>query len=215
MGTLAEVLQQGGDATASAEKSEGAIPSEPETQDFLQGFIRSFEEAVGSDETFSKTITSLMTSFLPNDLICQPLQQLATCLEQWIKQQKHLSTEEEARYKGQIELYSKLVKIYQSNPDPLPEAMREEVQKCLAELHNLGQPPDQVLKEIAPKETEVEGDSFEDFMKSMGFADGLSKADQDVLHKLADDPQELTQVLKEMARKVESDGPNAEACAQQ
>jgi len=182
-------------------------------EEFLQGFMKSFDTAVSSDSNFDKEITSLMTSMLSNDLICEPLQQIADQLEPWLKSQKNLPAADKSRYDEQLKLYRQIIKVYKDSPDPLPEPAREEVQKRLAELHELGQPPDEVMRQIAPKEAEEGGENFEDFMKSMGLDQGLGAAEQDLLKKLTEDPEELTKAMKEMADGMGGNGD--EGCKQQ
>lgn len=210
---MAEALQ-GGDAAPAAASTAPAASSgsggEAGVEDFLQNFLKSFDNAVGSDGDFEQSLTSLMTSMLSNDLICEPLQQIADSLEPWLKNQKGLSAAEQTRYKAQLKLYKQILAVYKSSPDPLPEPARAEVQQLLSELHKLGQPPDEVMRQIAPKEAEDGGESFEDFMKSMGLDSNLGSAEQDLLKKLSDDPEELTKVMKDMA-----EGLPEEACKQQ
>lgn len=204
---MAGALQLGDGEAGAAAGGAG----EPEVGDFLQNFLKSFESAVGSDDGFAKSLSGLMTSMLSSDLVCEPLQQIADHLEPWLKQQKNLPAAERARFESQLALYQQIVGIYKSGPDPLPEEGREEVQRLLSELHSLGQPPDEVMKQIQPKDAEEGGENFEDFMKQMGLADGLGPAEQDLLKKLTEDPEELTKAMKEMAGQL----GNEEDCKQQ
>merc|ERR1712194_975822 len=104
------------------------------------------------------------------------------------------------RYEDQLQMYKQILAVYKGNPDPLPDSAREEVQRLLSELHALGQPPDEVMKQITPKDAEGGDESFEDFMKTMGLDSNLGAAEQDLLKKLAEDPEELTKVMKDMAQ---------------
>lgn len=88
------------------------------------------------------------------------------------------------------------------------------MQRLLSELHLLGQPPDEVMRQIAPKEAEDGDESFEDFMKTMGLDSNLGAAEQDLLKKLSEDPEELTKAMKDMAQGLE-EGFNEDACKQQ
>jgi hypothetical protein len=208
---MAEALRgTGGGAGEIAAAPVATASDDNGVEDFLKSFMKSFDTAVGSDANFDKEITSMMTSMLSNDLICEPLQQIADNLEPWLKSQKSLSAADKNRYEEQLRLYKKIISVYKDSPDPLPESAREEVQRLLADLHGLGQPPEEVMKQITPKETEEGGESFEDFMKSMGLDQGLGTAEQDLLKKLTEDPEELTKAMKEMA-----DGMGSDECKQQ
>lgn len=197
-------------AAASAAASGGSGDGEAGVEDFLQNFLSSFDNAVGSDGDFEKSLNGLMTSMLSNNLICEPLQQIADQLEPWLKNQKGLTAAEQTRYEAQLRMYKQILTVYRGSPDPLPEPARVEVQRMLSELHKLGQPPDEVMRQIQPKEAEEGGESFEDFMKSMGLDNNLGGAEQDLLKKLSEDPEELTKVMKDMA-----EGLPDEACKQQ
>lgn len=195
------------DAPALAKRAEGV-------EDFLQEFLKSFESAVGSDDGFANSMNSLMTSMLNNNLITEPLRQIADALEPWLKSQKGLASSDRSRYEAQLRLYRTIIEVYQKSPDPLPEDRREEVQRLLTELHSHGQPPEEVMKQVQPKEAEDAEGTFEDFVKSMGLSEGLGAAEQELLKKLTEDPEELTKVMKEMTGKLDMDGQD-EACKQQ
>jgi len=204
-----------GDADAAAASIASAVQgSSPSSapvggdgaEEFLQNFLKSFDGAVGTDGDFEKSLTTLMTSMLSNELICEPLQQIADKLEPWIKGQKGLAQSDKARYEGQLKLYRQILNVYNASPDPLPDVAREEVQRHLTELHALGQPPDEVMKQVAPKDVEEGGESFEDFVKSMGLDSSLGSAEQDLLKKLTDNPDELTKAMKDMAQGLPDEG---------
>lgn len=186
---------------ASEAKSESSKP-----EDFLQNFLSSFDAATGADPNFEKQLTGLMTSMISSDLIVEPMQQIVDSLEPWLKSKKGLAKADRTRYEAQLRLYKQIVGLYKQNPDPLPDSAREQVQKLLNELHTLGQPPDEVMSQITPKDAEEGGESLEDFMKQMGLDQNLGTAEQELLEKLQD-PEELTKVMKDMA--------GEEACKQQ
>merc|ERR1711957_584531 len=161
---------------------------------------------VGTDGDFETSLTTMMTSMLSIELLCEPLQQIADKLEPWLKSQRGLAQSEKTRYEGQLKLYKQVLQVYRSNADPLPEPAREEVQRYLTELHSLGQPPDAVMRQMAPKDAEAGTESFEDFVKSMGLDSSLGSAEQDLLKKLTDDPEELTKAMRDMAQSLPEEG---------
>merc|ERR1711879_897412 len=115
------------------------------------------------------------------------------------------------RYEDQLHTYKSILGVYRSRPEPLPEDAREEVQRLVAQLQLLVNPPDEVMQEVNSKDAHTgNGESFEDFMKTMGLGDGLGSNEQDLLKKLSEDPEELTKVMKDMA-----EGFPEEACKQQ
>jgi len=191
--------------------AEGGAAADAGPEDFLQKFVKSFDDAVGSDNNFGKQLTTLMTSMLSSDLICQPLQQIVDNMEPWLKSQKGLSATERSNYEAQVRTLKQILVIYKESPDPLPADKRDEVQRLLTELQDYGQPPDEVMKQIAPADADEGGENFEDFMKTMGLDQNLGASEKDLLKKLAEDPDELTKVMKDMADGLGND----EACKQQ
>lgn len=220
--SMAEALQitdekesAGGKALTNAPAT--ASSSEAGVEDFLQNFMKSFENAVGQDDSFADNMSKLMTSMLSKDVIVEPLQQIHDALEPWLRDsaQSGLSASERTRYEAMLKVYKEIIKVYKSVPEPVPDSAQAEVQRLLSELHALGEPPEAVMKQIAPKEADAGDESFEDFVKSMGLGDNLGAAEQDLLKKLTEDPEELTKVMKDMAGKL-GDGEGAdEACKQQ
>merc|ERR1711957_639496 len=208
---MSDALQGAGDEGPGDKKADA---EGGEMGDFLQNFLKSFETAAGSDDKFADSLSSVMTSMLSNDLICEPLKQIAEHLAPWLQEHMEIPAEDRKRYEQQLDTYRKIIDIYAKNSDPLPEGPREEVQRLLTELHALGQPPDEVMSKITPKEGAGGGEeeNFEDFMKTMGLADGLSGEEQDLLKKLSEDPERLTKALQEMAGSM---GQGGEDCKQQ
>jgi hypothetical protein len=199
----------------------GSLPSEPsvddsKVEDFVSNFMKSFDKAMegGGGDAFSKQMNQLMTSMLSPQYLTEPLQQIVSAFEPWMRAQKGLSASDRSKYEAQIKLYKEIIAIYKRSPDPLPDDVQKEVQEKLTELNSYGPPPDEVMRQIAPKEAEEGDDSFEDFMKSLGLDENLGSAEQDLLKKLTEDPEELTKVMQDMAGKL-GDGAPDEACKQQ
>lgn len=191
-----------------------ASKDDANVEDFLQNFLKSFETAVGNDQGFADQLSNIMTSMLSKDVIVEPLQQMAGALEPWLKEQKGLASADRTRYEAQLKLYKDIIHIYDSCDSDVPDSAKNEVNRLLAELHTMGEPPAEVMKQIAPKEADSNDESFEDFVKQMGLGEGLGSAEQDLLKKLTEDPEELTNVMKEMASKLDGEGTD-EACKQQ
>ncbi|CAE7037401.1 PEX19-1 [Symbiodinium microadriaticum] len=215
---MADALQQSSTPAPSEAAAAPAAPaavasSSPSTdasEDVLQKFMKSFGQAAGSDKDFEKSMSTLMSSMLSSDLLTEPLQQIADKLEPYLKEKKGLSKADRSRYEAQLKLYRQIVSVYKQNPDPLPDSAREQVQQMLNELQNLGQPPEEVMSQIVPQEATEGAESFEDFMKTMGLDSQLAGPEQELIRKIADDPEELTKAMKEMAA-----GMPEEACKQQ
>jgi len=184
-----------------------------DVSDFLGNFMKSFQQAVGGDPEFAQRMNSVMATMCPKSLIYEPVKQMADAYEPWLKEQTGLSSADRSRYESQMKLYKEIVNTFNScDSDQLPEDMQEKVQSLFQEIHALGDPPAEMMKKMEPKEAGEGEDSFEDFVKSMGLNENLGAAEQDLLKKLTEDPEELTKVMKEMSDQV---GDDPEACKQQ
>lgn len=196
-------------AAAPSAAVASSSPAEP-TEDLLQNWMKSFDEAAGSDPDLEKHLTNMMSSMLSPDLLTDSYQRIAGELEPYLKTKKGLSKADRSRYEAQLRLYHALIGVIKSNPDPLPDAARDQVHRMLAELQTLGNPPDEVMAKIVPPEAATGGESFEGLMREMGLDSNLAGPEQDLMKKLAEDPEALTEAMKQMAG-----GLPEEACKQQ
>ena len=200
---------EGAPAAAAPSAVASSSPAEP-TEDLLQNWMKSFDEAAGSDPDLEKHLTNMMSSMLSPDLLTDSYQRIAGELEPYLKTKKGLSKADRSRYEAQLRLYHALIGVIKSNPDPLPDAARDQVHRMLAELQTLGNPPDEVMAKIVPPEAAAGGESFEGLMREMGLDSNLAGPEQDLMKKLAEDPEALTEAMKQMAG-----GLPEEACKQQ
>ena len=86
---------------------------------------------------------------LPSDLIYEPMQQISDTLGKWLKSSSSVSAADQDRYDSQVRLYKQMLSICKSQPDPLPDTARGEVQQLLEELHTHGKLPDEVMNDIS------------------------------------------------------------------
>eukprot|EP00913_Durusdinium_trenchii_P000772 g720.t1 len=145
--------------------------------------------------------------------------------QRWFRLVGGLAKADRSRYEAMLRLYRSIVGVYKSNPDPLPDFARDQERGPERVEIRISHSCDLVMAEIVPKEVAEGGESFEDMMKNMGLDANLAGPEQDrvgmaevtanttlpdLMKKLADDPEELTRVMKEMAG-----GMPEEACKQQ
>ena len=113
------------------------------------------------------------------------------------------------RYEKQLDNYRKIVHIYESDAQP-NAAAAEEVERLVSELSVLGPPPAEVVGRISPMtdphvgsvgSAEMAGtsESFADFVKSLGFDQGMGDAERRLIAQLSENPDDIEKVLKEMA----------------
>jgi len=196
----AKGVTEGEPASGSSASAQAAGSSEAGMEEFLHNFMKSFDGNASGDGQFGQDLTSLMTTMLSNDIVCDPMQQIVEVMEPWLKTQKSMPAKERSRCEDLLRLYREVIAVYKGSPDPLPTEAREEVQRLLAVLQTVGPPPEEVMQKITPKEAKEGADSFEDFMKSMGLDQGLGSAEQDLIKKLSEDPEELAKVMKDMSK---------------
>eukprot|EP00438_Fugacium_kawagutii_P006527 Skav209120 [mRNA] locus=scaffold179:429145:444044:- [translate_table: standard] len=83
-----------------------------DAEDFLQNFMKSFDQAAGSDGDLEKQLTNMMTSMLSSDLLTDSMKQIADALEPYLKTKKGLSKDDRKRYEAQLRLYRSIVGVY-------------------------------------------------------------------------------------------------------
>lgn len=199
-----------GEVSSAAGSSTGPKSADQSQEDFLQNFLKSFDSAVENDSNFEQRLTHLMTSMLPHELLCEQMQQIVNTLGPWLSSQKGLSAADRSRFEGQLRVNQQILAVYKGSPDPLPEQAQEQVQRLLAELSHYGPPPDEVMRQIGPQQASEGGETFEDLMKQMGLDAPMGSAEEGLLKKLTEDPEELAKVMKGMA-----EGLDEETCKQQ
>lgn len=207
---VAEAAPSPAPASTASTAAVASSSQSGDAEELFQNFMKSFDQEAGADKDFEQQLTNMMTSMLSSDLLTGSMQQIADALEPYLKTKKGLSKADRNRYEAQLKLYRQIVGVYKTNSDPLPDFARNQVQRMLEELQTLGNPPEEVMAQVVPKEVADGSESFEDMMKTMGLDSTLAGPEQDLMKKLADDPEELTKVMKEMAG-----GMPEEACKQQ
>jgi len=174
-----------------------SVAKEPETVDFLQSYLQKFEGDVEGE--FGTTVEGLFKTMLSPALLCEPLRRITDAMDPWLKEKKGLKKPDKQRYEQQLELYRKVIDIYTTAGDPLPEDKLEEAKKLLDEAEGLGSLPEEVLKQMAPPDAEEGTENLQDFFRSMSLDEGLSGPETTLLKKLTADPEDLQNAMQEVA----------------
>jgi len=220
-GSGARSSKAGGAAASSSSSAIGpALPpaGDAAAEDVMQNLLKSFSQvASGEGGDFEKGLETLMTSMMSPELLTDPIKKLVGGLEDYLKgdSAKGASQEDITRYENQLRVYNEVLRVYRDASSPLPDIAREEVTRLLQEIQTYGQPPEEVQKLASVPglggPDGPDGDNFEEFAKALQ----LSEADQDLVKRLQEDPEELTKALGELTQNMDMGGMAEEACKQQ
>lgn len=180
--------------------------------DFFGTFMKAFEGAMDKDQNFSKSMEFLMSGMLSTNVLCDSLRQIVEHLEPYLNT-KQCTPEDRVRYEQQLRLYKEILAVYEDAPTDISPEQMEIVNAKLLELQNYGPPPQEIMDKLKGAEEAPEGDdSFEDFVKNMGIGQCLGDQEQEMIKQLSSNPEELEQIMAEMAKEIKN---TDEPCKQQ
>jgi len=182
--------------------------------DFFENFMKTFENAMDKDESFSKSMEYLMSGMLSKNVLSDSLKEIVDLLEPYVLGDSCPGGTEKERYTKQLEIYKSILEIYENSSEDLSPDQLAEVNAKLQELQNYGSPPQHIMDQLrGTTEQEPEDDTFEDFVKNMGLTQNLGQQEQEMIKQLSTNPDELNQIMQDMAEEIKGGGE--EPCKQQ
>lgn len=108
------------------------------------------EPGQGTDEGelpgMSSLVDTIMQQLLSKDVLYQPMKDIGSRYPEWIEAHKdELSSEDITRYKEQYQYIQRICTLYETNPKDYPQLM-----DLLHEMQQRGQPPQEIIDELAP-----------------------------------------------------------------
>lgn len=127
-----------------------AMPNEAELLEMLmKGLDPSQAAAAGQvppNFDADAMIDGMMEQLMSKELMYEPMKQVAEKFPGWLQEKKNALTEQEYKDRSkQCECFQKLVQVYESNPNDSMKLMM-----LMQEVQEFGQPPPEIIKEIAP-----------------------------------------------------------------
>ena len=126
---------------------EGLDTKQVETygEEMMKNVMGEFEK-FGQKEDFSQVVENMMRQLLARDLMYEPLKSVCDGYPEWLAMQKpHLSDDDYLKYGTQYQYFQRIVAVYEREPDNFPRLM-----ELFQDLTTYGQPPAEIIKELAP-----------------------------------------------------------------
>lgn len=135
--SLAEAAKglEGADAGQAEEMGEKII------QDMMKQF-----ETLGNKEDFTGIMDNMLKQMLSKDVMYTPIKQVTEKYPEWLAENEgKLEEKEYERYGKQYQFYQRICACYETEPDNFSR-----ITELLQNVQEYGQPPVEIMKELAP-----------------------------------------------------------------
>lgn len=131
----------------AAEDMEGveAAKAEEMGEDMMQDMMKEFEK-MGEKKDFAGIVDGMMQQLLSKEVMYEPMKQICEKFPAWLAEKESLlEPAEYARYGKQYQYFQQLVAVYETEPDNY-----ERLTELMQEMQECGQPPAEIVQELAP-----------------------------------------------------------------
>ena len=157
-GNPAAAAQAGAEADASmaqtlqglaeaAQNMEGMEPAAAEAmgEEMMKKMMADFEQ-MGDKEDFQTMIEGMMQQLLSKEILHEPIEAICDKFPEWLAENEaKLEASEYERYGKQYQFFQKILAVYETEPDNI-----ERLKELMTDMQELGQPPAEIVKELAP-----------------------------------------------------------------
>jgi len=131
--------------------------------EMMESMMKEFEN-MGNKEDSEEIVEGMMKQLISKEIMYEPIKQVTDKFPHWLARKKNsLSDEEYNRYGNQYQYFQRIVHLYENDPDNFPRLM-----ELLQDVQEYGQPPADIIKELAP-----DLDLDEDGMPKMDMGNNL------------------------------------------
>lgn len=114
-------------------------------EELVSGIIAEFDK-LGQKEDFDQVVDNMMRQLLARDLMYEPMKLVCEKYPEWLAEHVDgLTADEYQQYGTQYQYFQRIVAVYEREPENFPRLM-----ELLQDLQNYGQPPAEIVKELAP-----------------------------------------------------------------
>ena len=112
-------------------------------------------EAMAKKDDADSAIDGIMKQLLSKDLMYEPMKEVTAKFPQWLAENKaKLSEAEYIRYGTQYQYFQRILNLYDTEPDNISRLL-----ELLQDIQQYGQPPAELIKELAP-DLDIDRDGF-------------------------------------------------------
>mmetsp|Transcript_6595 Transcript_6595/g.9627 ORF Transcript_6595/g.9627 Transcript_6595/m.9627 type:complete len:296 (-) Transcript_6595:283-1170(-) len=113
--------------------------------DMMQNMMKEFEK-LAEKKDFDSVMNSMMQQLLSKEIMYEPIKEITEKYPDWLAEnERKLDPEEYKKYGTQYQYMQKIVAVFESEPDNF-----ERLTTLLTEMQAYGQPPSDIIKELAP-----------------------------------------------------------------
>eukprot|EP00544_Gedaniella_sp_CCMP2646_P009073 CAMPEP_0202498302 /NCGR_PEP_ID=MMETSP1361-20130828/25489_1 /ASSEMBLY_ACC=CAM_ASM_000849 /TAXON_ID=210615 /ORGANISM="Staurosira complex sp., Strain CCMP2646" /LENGTH=319 /DNA_ID=CAMNT_0049130137 /DNA_START=15 /DNA_END=974 /DNA_ORIENTATION=+ len=133
-------------ATANVTDDAEDLPEGGGEEAMLKDMMKEFENMAGGGLNQDAILDGMMQQLVSKDIMYEPMKQVTDRFPSWLEENKdNLSEEEFQNRSKQYKCFQKLVEVYESEPANVKKLM-----KLMQDVQEYGQPPPDIIKEIAP-----------------------------------------------------------------
>jgi len=135
---------------AGAEGGDGAanVDAEKLSEEVMKSMMSEFQKmGENNSDEFENMMKGMMAQLISKDVMYPPLQAICQKYPEWLADNEHkLEKEEYERYGKQYEMYQRICTVYETEPENT-----DKLTELLEEMQQTGQPPVEIMKELAPE----------------------------------------------------------------
>ena len=130
---------------AAGMSSDSAAAAEGLSDEVIARMMKEFE-GMGAKEDFAGVVDNMMRQLLNRDIMYVPMRSVCEKFPEWLAKNAARQTREEYENYGKMyQTFQKLCMVYETEPDNFPRLL-----ELMQDLQELGQPPNEIIKELAP-----------------------------------------------------------------
>ena len=113
--------------------------------DMMQNMMKEFEK-LAEKKDFDSVMNTMMKQLLSKEIMYEPIKEITEKYPSWLAEnERKLPKEEYEKYGKQFQYMQKIVAVFETEPDNF-----ERLTMLLMEMQAYGQPPSDIIKELAP-----------------------------------------------------------------
>lgn len=142
---LSATLERLAEQTRHTVESIDAPPMGENIGDDMESFAKQFEALSGSQD-MQGLMDTMMRQLLSKEILYDPMKEIGDRYPEWLESHKsELSSEDMARYTKQYDFIKQLCHAYETTPDDF-----QKVVDLMQNMQECGQPPPDIVRELAP-----------------------------------------------------------------
>lgn len=142
---IAKTLKMLSDSSKSGITGMEPATAEAMGEDIMKNIMADFEQ-MGEKEDFQQVVDGMMKQLLSKEIMYEPIKAICDKYPEWLAENEpKLKKEEYERFGKQYQYIQRIVAVYETQPDNF-----ERLMELMQDMQECGQPPADIVKELAP-----------------------------------------------------------------